>query len=652
MRTWINALVVLATACSCPGTGPVTDTDTGTTLDGGDGGIGFPDGGAPADGDARKDSGPCTEPLIHGTGKPLAKLNSCGRLSYGLYANQGQTNEVHRLPDFSFAGYKRGGVSLPTAAVAVTLTPLAGDNRASIQAAIDQVSAQPPGADGLRGAVLLKAGTYQVSDTLYIKASGVVLRGEGQGPNGTVLVATRKEQHDLIAVEGAGSGFGEVADTRTDITTSYLPVGAVSFDVASASAYSVGDVVAVLRTPNQAWINALDMGQFGWTTDGYTVAHERRIVAVSGNTVSVEIPLADTLETGYGGGALFLADLSERIQQVGIEDLRLVSEYADLTDENHGWRAIHFRRVTNSWVRGVSAVHFGYCTVCLSSQSSFNTIEECAFLEPVSLVQGSRRYSFAVNSGTGNLFQRCYSEQSRHDFVLGARTTGPNVWLDVYSHQSSNDDGPHHRWSTGMLIDNAVSLYLHVENREDSGTGHGWAGAQTLFYNSIAEGIRCDAPPGAMNWTIGCMGEQQEGGWAPGEPFGWWESLGKPVEPRSLYLQQLQDRLGAQAVRNVTTAAQRSGRIWGQLRAWAGQGALKDYGPPSGGDPTCANGIASGLSCCKASCGKCGGAGCGSLPGGGDNCCTGQIKKSGRTCQTVGAPCILDPAFKPIGVAP
>jgi len=649
MRTWIYPLAIFATACSAA-EAPVTPLDGG-----GDGGVGFPDGSGPGDSAARRDSRPpdaCTEPLIHGKGEPLAKLNGCGRLSYGLYKNEGQANEVHRLPDFSFAGYKGGGVSIPTAAAAVTVSPQAGDNRASIQAAIDKVSALPPGADGLRGAVLLKAGTYQVSDTLYIKASGVVLRGAGQGPSGTVLVATRKAQHDLIVVQGAGSGFGEVANTRTDITTSYVPVGAVSFEVASTAAFSVGDTVAVLRTPNQAWITALDVSQFGWTTDGYTIAHERRIVAIDGDTVTVEIPTVDTLENGYGGGALFRADLSKRVQQVGIEDLRLVSEYSGSTDENHGWSAIHLTRATNSWVRGVSAVHFGYSTVCLSKQSSFNTIEECAFLEPISLVDGSRRYSFVVSDGTGNLFQRCYSEQARHDFVVGARTTGPNVWLDVYSQKSSNDDGPHHRWSTGMLIDNAVSLHLHVENREDSGTGHGWAGAQTLFYNSIAEGIRCDAPPGAMNWTIGCMGEKQEGGWAPSEPFGWWESLGKPVEPRSLYLQQLQDRLGAQAVKNVTTAAQRSGRIWGQLRAWAGQGSLKDYGPPSSGDPGCANGIASGLACCAASCGKCGGTGCGSLPGGADSCCTGQIKQSGRTCQAVGPPCILDPAFKPIGVAP
>jgi hypothetical protein len=37
------------------------------------------------------------------------------------------------------------------------------------------------------------------------------------------------------------------------------------------------------------------------------------------------------------------------------------------------------------------------------------------------------------------------------------------------------------------------------------------------------------------------------------------ESLGRFVEPRSLYLKQLEERLGEDAVRTITTEAQRSG---------------------------------------------------------------------------------------------
>ncbi len=209
---------------------------------------------------------PCEAPLIRGVGAPLVELNECGRLSYGLYANVGQDNTVHRIPDYSFAGYMQGGVPLPTAEVVAMVSPGDGDARERIQEAIDAVSARTPGPDGLRGALLLTRGTYEVGDTLHITADGVVLRGEGQGADGTVLVATRRAQHDLIRVAGS-AGLREVDGTRTPITSEYVPVGATTFDVASADGLASGSRIAVLRTPNDRWIDELDMGRWGWTAE-------------------------------------------------------------------------------------------------------------------------------------------------------------------------------------------------------------------------------------------------------------------------------------------------------------------------------------------------------------------------------------------------
>lgn len=44
--------------------------------------------------------------------------------------------------------------------------------------------------------------------------------------------------------------------------------------------------------------------------------------------------------------------------------------------------------------------------------------------------------------------------------------------------------------------------------------------------------------------------------------------------PRSLYLQQLEDRLGPEAVEAITIPEQRYGRIWDQLSEWGGEGAF------------------------------------------------------------------------------
>ena len=107
-----------------------------------------------------------------------------GRLSY---VPDEQGNTIH---DASHAGYGGGGVGIPTVHVRETAWPVAGDNTANVQAAIDRVSALPLDTNGFRGAVLLKAGVYRMAMPIRIAASGVVLRGEGMGDTGTVLVGT------------------------------------------------------------------------------------------------------------------------------------------------------------------------------------------------------------------------------------------------------------------------------------------------------------------------------------------------------------------------------------------------------------------------------------------------------------------------------
>ena len=582
----------------------------------------------------------CNGKLVSSVGAPGAPLvtgGPCGALIYGRYANEGQSNKVHRLPDFSFAGYRGGGVPLPSAPVKATVSPVSGDDRATIQTAIDKVGKLSPAASGLRGAVLLKKGTYQVSDTLYINKSGVVLRGEGQHAGGTVLVATKKAQHTLIHIKGSGSGLGEVSGTKVKITSSYVPVGSRSFQVSSAAKFKVGHSVVVLRTPNSTWINALGMNKYGWTPSKYTIGHERRVIGISGNNVTVDIPLVDTLESKYGGGSLYRASITGRIQECGVEDLRLDSVYSGSTDEKHGWFGVQLSRAENSWVSRVTVRHFGYAAVSIHNESNFNTVQEVAMVDPVSKIEGGRRYPFNVTDGLGNLFQRCYSRDGRHSFVTGSGVTGPNVWLDCLAEKCHADEGPHHRWATGLLFDNTKSSELNVQNRATSGTGHGWAGAQVLFYNAEANNIICDAPKGAMNWAVGCKGSKSQGKWAPGEPYGMWETQGKHVSPRSLYLSQLELRKGKAAVDSVTTPGQRAGAIWSMLSAWAGNGKLASFGP----DPTCKYGILSGKACCAASCGKCGGTGCSQLPGGASNCCTGSIAAANKSCTKHPAPCVM-----------
>jgi hypothetical protein len=87
------------------------------------------------------------------------------------------------------------------------------------------------------------------------------------------------------------------------------------------------------------------------------------------------------------------------------------------------------------------------------------------------------------------------------------------------------------------------------------GTGHGWTLGWSVVWNNKASTITVQNPPGVLNWSIGDMGYQEDAPMpvfdtpeGPSLPHGVIESSGHPVEPASLYLEQLRDRLGPQAV--------------------------------------------------------------------------------------------------------
>jgi hypothetical protein len=503
--------------------------------------------------------------------QPLVYLKK-QRLVYLPYANQGDTRKENVIPDFSFVGYKGGGVSIPEAPVKTTVTAVPGNNLDNIQKAIDEVCRMPLGANGFRGAVLLKAGVYNVEGTLFIKAAGVVLRGEGNGTSGTVMVATQKKRHDFIVVQGDGSGFGEVKDSRKHIVDSYVPVGARSFEVEAGHNFSAGDRIVVQELPNDKWIADLNMAQYGWKADDYKMSYERTITAVKKNKITIDIPIVDAMDSQYGKAEVFKSEIKGRIEQCGIENVRIESVFSSEEDEEHAWNAIVLKRAANCWVKDVVAKYFGYACVSISDMSVFNTVQDCAMIDPKSITTGSRKYSFNIeHNSTCNLYQRCVSWGGRHDYVTGARVPGPNVFLDCLAENTFADIGPHHRWATGLLFDNVYGGQMRVQNRKAMGSGHGWAGAQTLFWNcySVKEDIKVESPVGALNWGIGNVGATQNG-------EGYWESWGTEVRPRSLYLKQLEERRGSKAVQQITTPLQRNGRLWEQLKSRASQIVAED----------------------------------------------------------------------------
>lgn len=484
----------------------------------------------------------------HAQTSSLVSIGTNGRL---VYTADAKGNVV---PDFSAVGYMNSEAPIPTVGVVLTVNPIVGDNLANIQNAINQVAEMPLGANGFRGAILFTAGTYNISDTVTISASGIVLRGVGFNGSGTNFIATKTSQHILFDFIGAsGTAYNSSNLTRKAMTDSYVPIGAKQITVASGHSFAIGDKVFVHRIPNAAWINLLGMNLLStidpattnWTASAYDMDSERKIMNINGNVITLDAPIMDVIDPLYSTGEL-VKFTDSRIQKCGIENMKISSIYASSTDENHGWEAVSFDKIYNSWARNLDVYYFGYSAVHINSDASFITVDECKMYDPKSIIDGGRRYSFNVD-GQRCLVQNCTTRNGRHDYVNGSRTCGPNVFYNSSSTLQHSDIGPHHRWSTGILFDNLNGNGdMNVQNRLVMGSGHGWAGGQIMFWNCNATRMVIQDPPGdEINWVIGCICPNITGvGDATTEPTGVIQSQGTRISAiPSLFIAQLNDRL-------------------------------------------------------------------------------------------------------------
>jgi hypothetical protein len=474
-------------------------------------------------------------------------------IGFGTFAACAQENDgvLAGLPDFSFAGYRGGGVPLPDAPVRLELKPEAGDATARIQEAIDALAARP--ADE-RGALLLTRGEYAIAGTLKITASGIVLRGEGE--NETVLRATGKEQRSLIEIRGSAAG---TAGRGVSILDEVVPRGARRVRVATPGSFRVGQLVLLRRAGNAAWIREIGMDRIAerpgvpgstqqWAP--FNLDFERVVTAIDGDHITLDAPLFCAIEQRWGGGSLLPYDDAARVHDCGVEHLRGVSDFdSSITavrdgeryssDEAHAHELVAMQNANDCWVRHVASRHFANSCVELGRVRHV-TVEDCDNREMVSQITGSRRYSYSIASAQRSLIQRCFSESGRHDFVVGSRVPGPNVFLDCEAINAFATSEPHHRWSVGGLFDN-VKADIAIQDRQWYGSGHGWAGANYAAWNCTGE-IICQSPPTAENWVIGHTGRRVPGAFEP-RPSATWRSFGTRAEPRSLYQHLLSSRL-------------------------------------------------------------------------------------------------------------
>ncbi|MFJ5677851.1 peptidoglycan-binding protein [Streptomyces sp. NPDC093097] len=457
-----------------------------------------------------------------------------GRLTYGHDA------QGNRIPDYSYAGYAGGGVALPKVPTRVTVpAPAGGDATATVQTALDKVSALPLDKAGFRGAVQLSPGTYHLAGQLRITASGVVLRGSGASPSATTLVADRPTVRTLLTV-GTKSSYTTVG-TPQRVTDAYVPTGATSLHLAGTAGLSAGDEVVVERPTTQAWIDAI--GMHGIFTPNWSLRFERRITAVHGNQITLDVPLTNALEKQYTQSTVYRYTFP-RIDHVGVENLtedgQAMASAPDYARSFYNAAPWEFQAVQDSWISHVVWRHFGGSgQLALGPQSRRISVLHTQALDMLTTDSSARSEAYLLQ-GQQNLVQDCAVTAAKvHAFTTYGRQAGPNVFSDCRATlvKDTYDAGGHQRWGSGTLYDDVrLDGSLLLVNNGTRGGGHGWSDANSTAYNCTTRSYAVQEPPTAHNWGIGCTGTLQSGS------DGQLQSPGTPIRPTSLYDQQLKDR--------------------------------------------------------------------------------------------------------------
>ena len=442
-----------------------------------------------------------------------------GKLKYNTYNDMGDT-----LSDFSYAGYYAGEVELPDTAslpVAAVVSPTGTeDDTGMLQDVIDKVYNEAKN-DKLK-VIKLKAGTYYINKNGIKLKSGILLSGEGQHHNGTILYAKDKTTYTVIQIVGEKPvrTSGEVP-----IVDDYVKSGSKVITVSDASEFKVGDLICIMRPSSEEWVEAMNMkdvvtvygDKVSWQKNMVNTKSERTITAINGNQITLDYGVYVPYERKYTESYIYRMDDSGRIHDVGVENLRVVSYFnGDPLDNNHAKMAITAFRAKNIFVRNITAKNMFNGVFGCRDYATQITVQNCSNIDPVSTIVGGNRYVFYAEVDTEKiLFTGCYAYDGRHDYMAVSRTSGPVVFHDSISDMSNAPCETHAGFCTGVLFDNLYQItdnskgWYALANRGLYGvdTPQGWTAGGSVAWNCLSNSILANKPPLTYeNFLVGMWG--------------------------------------------------------------------------------------------------------------------------------------------------
>lgn len=314
----------------------------------------------------------------------------------------GRNGELHdpagRLIDYSYAGYRGGGIALPTRYAATRNARDFGaagdgvtDDTEAIQSALRAVEADA--AAGMQpAALILPAGEYVVKDVLRITQSGVVIKGAGQGettlrfPRSLTNILGAGSSTSGNSVWGASGGLIWIeGPIRTPEKLAHITFqeqrGDRTISLSSTAGLSVGQRVRlILEDDDDGTLlrHLHDDYMSGGTGlkpeerafDGFIT----RIAAINGNSVTLERHLPVDIRPEWQPRIdAFNPELSE----IGVEGISMV--FPDLRLQPHhselGYNGIAMSGLADSWIRDVR-IHNADSAILIANDCSTITVTD------------------------------------------------------------------------------------------------------------------------------------------------------------------------------------------------------------------------------------------------------------------------------------
>lgn len=482
------------------------------------------------------------------------------------------------IQDFSYAGYRGGGVPLPKGDFLPVINageaPFNADGsgksnaQPAIQAAIDAAAAKGG------GIVFIPAGFYRMDGDLLVKKSKIVLRGAGAKATRLLFTPAGTSNHPFIYFRHPGfkekQSFPLTKDTAT-------------FDrviqVKNTEGLKVGDdvVVGFRLTDRYKAEHGMQKYWYMRKPGSWVQRFWRTVTALTPTTIEVDVPLRYPVKVADQAE---VHKVENMLSECALEDLG-VSNAADMADAwtRTNTTLIRFWGTRDCWIRGVESFAFpGREPYHLQSkgiqvcESKRVTVADCKIENPQNLGGGGNGYLFELTRTDEVLVRDCVAVNGRHNFsinsIMGAsgcvfqrvKSSGCRSFAD-YEHFKATEKGEKRAWSAFSDIHSGLTVALLVENSQlddgwDVRNRHGWSNGagitatEMVFWNNTGKGKIISFQyglgyilGGAKSLKIITKEADNPKGFSGTAPEDYTEKLGIMLEPQSLYDDQLKRRL-------------------------------------------------------------------------------------------------------------